>query len=358
MVFFHKKSKIFIKSLLILFIILAIYIGNIVFFPHKMPNDQYQIVIKKDQSIASIATELENNDIIKSRMAFLSVLRIFQKDTKVAAGLYVIKNPISIWGLINRITNNKPDEMSVTILSGWTFEQLKQYIDSLENIQHISLTMSESQIKEILKIDSPNLEGVFFPSTYFIAPYQTDLQIYQQAYQTMQNKIKTLYNTRESDTMYTSPYQLIIMASLIEKETGNPIDMIAVSTVFNNRLRVGMKLQTDPTVFYGLRWKNQIKRADFQIDTPYNTYLHAGLPPTPICLPSLNALIAAANPLQNNSFFYFVAIGNGKTKFSATYDEHLIAVNKYLKRNFGNDNNRKIKSSIVNSKKQSTIVSK
>lgn len=331
MVFLFKKSNIFLKLLLVGFLILAIYIGNVVFFPHTIPGGQYQIVVEKNHSISALALKLKQDNVIQNRRIFLGLLRLLGKDKKVTAGLYILKAPISTWGLVDRITNNSPDEISITLLDGWTFTQVRSYIDSLDNIQHLSLTMTESQLKSTLKINYPNLEGAFFPSTYFIAPNQSDLRIYQQAYQTMHNKLNILYANRESNTVYSSPYQLLIMASLIEKETNDLRDIYSVSAVFNNRLRVGMKLQDDPAVFYGLKDQIRVTRSDFQIDTPYNTYLHSGLPPTPICIPSFNALMAAAKPAAESGLLYFVAIGKGKTKFSTNYTQHKTAVTKYVK---------------------------
>jgi UPF0755 protein len=150
----------------------------------------------------------------------------------------------------------------------------------------------------------------------------------------MQGKLSKLYLSKSATAKYTSPYQLLIMASLIYKETARVEDMYLVSTVFNNRLHRGMKLQDDPSVFYGLRYRKdgKVTRSDFQIDTPYNTYLRLGLPPTPICTPSDMALKAASQPLDRPELTYFVAIGKGKTQFSATYDQHIVAVNKYLKK--------------------------
>jgi UPF0755 protein len=154
----------------------------------------------------------------------------------------------------------------------------------------------------------------------------------QNAYKLMQTKLSAVWQVKNTNALYTTPYQLLTMASLIQKETNNESDMLQISTVFNNRLRSNMRLQDDPAVFYGLGNKDVITRADFAIDTPYNTYLHNGLPPSPICIPSQAALNAAANPGDDYKLLYFIAIGNGKSKFSTSYQEHTEAVNKYLKK--------------------------
>jgi len=330
----QKKTNIFIKLILLIFVVGAIYIGNVVFFPASLPTENYRLIIDRQVNLKTFAADLEAKGIIKNARVFLFLLRIKREDRRVTAGLYILKQPLSIWKLIARITNGHPDQLSVTFIDGWVTSQVRAYVNSLKDIRHITNAMSDDELRDALKIEAPSLEGVFYPSTYFVAPNQTDLEIYQQAYHTLQEKLATLYANRSPQSYYTSPYQMLIMASLIHKETAKVGDMYLVSTVFNNRLRKGMKLQDDPSVFYGLRGlkEGKIMRSDFQINTPYNTYLRFGLPPTPICTPSDAALRAASQPLDRPDLTYFVAIGSGKTQFSSTYNQHMGAVNKYLKK--------------------------
>ncbi|HMT02679.1 MAG TPA: endolytic transglycosylase MltG [Burkholderiales bacterium] len=333
MIFNLKKTSLLSKAFLVGFIIIAFYVGYVIFFPHHLPKSRVQLIVNKDQNIPQLAAALEKNHLISSKNAFLLLLRLLQKDKKITAGLYNLNKAYSMWGLIRRITNGKPDKISFMIVEGWTFEQLKASVDKLDNIQHLSLNMSDKDLKNVLKIDAPNLEGLFFPSTYFIAPNQTDFEIYHNAYKLMQNKINSLFESRTINSYYKNPYQMLIMASLIQKETAIPSDMYLISTVFNNRLRLGMKLQDDPAVFYGAHHTNgKPAHKIFVTDTPYNTYIHYGLPPTPIAIPSENALKAASQPLDKPRILFFVAIGAGKTKFSNTYREHAGAVNKYVRR--------------------------
>ncbi len=332
-----KKASLISKILLLSFIVTTIYIGNVIFYPVAIPNHEYQLIISKDQSIANIAYTLEEQNIIKNHRALTLLLRLLRKDKKVTAGMYILKDSISAWSLVKRITNGKPDQISITIADGWNIVTLRNYINSLDNIKHLSINMSESELRSALNIHALSLEGLFYPSTYFIAPGQTDLEIYENAYKMMQNKVDDIYSHKNGYASINNSYQLLILASLIEKETGDKDDMFLVSTVFSNRLRVGMKLQDDPAVFYGLHNKMTITRKDFLIDTPYNTYTHFGLPPTPICIPSLNALIAASQPESKTNIYYFVAV-DGKTKFSETYKEHVSKVKKILKNNSKHDN--------------------
>ena len=330
MVNLHNKFKLFAKILLIGFVFFAAAIGYIVFYPQPIPNSSYQLVIDVNENVTQIANDLSNHDIIKNKLIFRGLLRLLGRDRKVTAGLYFLKNSMSTWEIVSRVTNGKPDQISVTFIDGWSLEEVRNYVNSLSNIQHTTSGFSDEQLKAALKIELPSLEGVFYPSTYFIAPNQTDLEIYQQSYRLMQKKLTELFTQRSTFSIYSNPYQMLTMASLIQKETSNKEDMILVATVFNNRLKKGMKLQDDPSVFYGLKHQKTIGHKNFQTDTPYNTYTRFGLPPTPICIPSYDALFAASKPEDNPDLLFFLAIGGGKTKFSKTYNEHKSAISKYL----------------------------
>lgn len=329
---YSPRLKLLRKTFLVLVVLFAAYIGNVVFFPRAIPNKRLQIIINKDQNMHHLAAQLEAENVIANRHIFLLILRAMGYDRRVMAGLYVLHGNVSMWDVVSRITSGKPDQISVTIIEGLRFSQVKEYIDGLQNIKHITNGMSDGQLKSLLKIKAPNLEGVFYPSTYFIAPGQSDLEIYNHAYNLMQNKLNLLFAQRAKNTHYATPYQMLILASLIQKETANNNDMLQVATVFNNRLGLGMRLQDDPAVFYGLHNVDKIERKDFLIDTKYNTYLHAGLTPTPICIPSESAIIAASHPLDNPKLLYFIAVGKGETKFAPSYDKHKALIKKYLKK--------------------------
>ncbi len=261
-----------------------------------------------------------------------------------------------MWSLISRLTSGKPDQISIMILDGQTVDQVRAYIEKIPEINHITTKMTDQDLVAALKLDATSMEGFLYPSTYYIAPGQTDLELYQHSVSLMKARLLDIYNTKNQYTTYKNPYQMLIMASLIHKETANLNDLYLVSTVFNNRIRDKFKLQDDPSVFYGLRkYGKPVLQKRFQFDTPYNTYLHTGLPPTPICIPSINALKAAANPYNNPRLYYFVAIGSGKTKFSTSYNEHLNSVYKYLKNtknntttNANNNVNRNVKKTTKN----------
>lgn len=328
-----KSTHKVVKFLLLVSLLFATFWGYFLFFPRSIPNGSYSLIVARGDSLTRVARKLDEANIVPNQRLFVIVARLMNKDKKITAGMYIINKPMSIFDLIQRLSNGKPDEISITILEGWNFKQFRNYLANESQIVHLTESMTEEQIIGALKIDYSRMDGLLYPSTYFVAPYQSDLEVMQLAYKTMQDRLLKVWQARnESYTVYKTPYELLTMASLIQKETSESQDMIMVSTVFNNRIRTNMRLQDDPAVFYGLGNKATITRADFAIDTPYNTYLHNGLPPTPICIPSQNALYAAANPTSDSKIMYFVAIGNGKTKFSETYQEHSKAVNKYLKK--------------------------
>lgn len=327
-----KTSHWLIKTGLVLFLVLVVFWGYVVFMPHQIPNQRYSLVIGRHQPLHKVANQLESAGIISHPRLLVLLTRLQGKDKRIIAGMYILNHPMSLWDIVNRITSGHPDEISVTILEGWNFKQIRENLDSESQLTHLTTSMSESQILSALKINSPRMEGLLYPSTYFVAPGQSDLEVMHNAYYLMQTKLTAAWQNKNTNTVYQTPYQLLTMASLIQKETSDESDMVLISTVFNNRLRSNMRLQDDPAVFYGLNNKEIIVRADFAIDTPYNTYLHNGLPPTPICTPSQAAIEAAARPTADKTLLYFIAIGNGKSKFSATYQEHNQAIGKYLKK--------------------------
>ena len=327
-----KPTHNLIKTGWIIFILLVISCGYIIFVPNKIPNGRYALVIDRHESLHKISRDLESAGVISHPRLLVILSRLMGRDKKIVAGMYILNHPMSLWDLVTRLSNGHPDEISVTILDGWNFKQIRSSLDNESEMVHLTTSMTEDQIIAALKIPNSRMEGLLYPSTYFMAPGQSDLEVMQNAYKLMQTKLTSAWQTKNANTMYSTPYQLLIMASLIQKETADKADMVQISTVFNNRIRKNMRLQDDPAVFYGLGNKDVIVRADFSIDTPYNTYMHNGLPPTPIGTPSQSAINAAANPTSDYSLLYFIAIGNGKSKFSATYQEHNQAINTYLKK--------------------------
>uniref|UniRef100_UPI00359FE342 endolytic transglycosylase MltG n=1 Tax=Neisseria dentiae TaxID=194197 RepID=UPI00359FE342 len=254
---------------------------------------------------------------------------------RLHTGSYRLPKQISAWQILQRLRGGRPDSVTVRIVEGMRFAQMRRIINETDDIEHSTRGWSNEKLLQEIAPDAPssNPEGLFFPDSYEIDAGSSDIQIYKTAYQTMQRNLQAAWDERQSGLPYQNPYEMLIMASIIEKETAHENDRRHVSAVFTNRLAIGMRLQTDPSVIYGMgdAYKGRIRKADLQRDTPYNTYTRAGLTPTPIALPGKAALEAAAHP-SAEKYLYFVSRmdGTGLSQFSHTLDEHNAAVRKYI----------------------------
>jgi len=223
----------------------------------------------------------------------------------------------------------------VTIIEGWTFRQMRQALAASPALRHDSAGLSDAELMERIAADPPGYkaaspEGLFFPDTYLFAKGASDMQILRQAHVQLLAKLKTAWEARDTSLPYKTPYQALIMASIVEKETGQKSERAMIAGVFVNRLKTGMLLQTDPTVIYGMgdKYTGKIRKKDLETDTPYNTYVRPGLPPTPISLPGMQSLTAALGPAKTEAL-YFVSRNDGTSKFSDNLGDHNKAVNQY-----------------------------
>lgn len=326
----------FSKRLLFICLFILLLVGGswlawVILVPVSLPHTPYNLTINSRSNMYSIAKELEERHIIRNRRVMMLLARIYNIDRKVQAGLYTLDKPLSMTELLNRLAEGKPNQESITVVEGMRFSQFRKILNSTDHLKHDSRRMSDKEILDYLDIPEHHTEGLFFPSTYYFIPGSSDLKVLKQAYQIMQQELKQAWNNRQVNLPYNTPYELLIMASIIEKETSREEDRAHASAVFVNRLRINMRLQTDPTVIYGMgeRYHGKIRKADLRQDTPYNTYTRTGLPPTPISLPGKASLEAAAHPSEINAL-YFVARGDGSTHFSDTLDQHNAAVRKYI----------------------------
>ena len=251
--------------------------------------------------------------------------------TRLKAGTYDLEPGTSPFRLLQELVHGEFAQAVLVVIEGWTFHQMRAAVDADPWLRHDTAGLSDQELMEKVAGDARPPEGLFYPDTYLFAKNATsDLQIYRQAYSLMAKRLAAAWAARDPSVPYADPYQALIMASIVEKETGSKADRPQISGVFVNRLKAGMLLQTDPTVIYGMgdRYKGNISRRDLQTDTAYNTYLRPGLPPTPISLPGAASLYAALHPAKTNAL-YFVSRGDGSSQFSATLNEHNNAVNKY-----------------------------
>jgi len=249
---------------------------------------------------------------------------------QIKAGNYEITQGTTPRSLLRKLVRGDEALRAVTLVEGWTFKQVRSALLKEEQLTHDTRGIEPDLIMKSL--DRPGLhpEGRFFPDTYTYAKGSSDFAVLKRALRAMDKKLAAAWAQRAPDTPLTSPEQALILASIVEKETGRASDRPLIAAVFSNRLKIGMMLQTDPTVIYGLgdQFDGNLRRRDLQTDTPWNTYTRAGLPPTPIAMPGKSALLAAVQPAPSKAL-YFVARGDGSSEFSADLAAHNRAVNKY-----------------------------
>ncbi|EMS2476100.1 endolytic transglycosylase MltG, partial [Neisseria gonorrhoeae] len=249
----------------------------------------YRIKIAKNQGISSVGRKLAEDRIVFSRHVLTAAAYVLGVHNRLHTGTYRLPSEVSAWDILQKMRGGRPDSVTVQIIEGSRFSHMRKVIDATPDIGHDTKGWSNEKLMAEVAPDafSGNPEGQFFPDSYEIDAGGSDLQIYQTAYKAMQRRLNEAWAGRQDGLPYKNPYEMLIMASLIEKETGHEADRDHVASVFVNRLKIGMRLQTDPSVIYGMgaAYKGKIRKADLRRDTPYNTYTRGGLPPTPIALP-------------------------------------------------------------------------
>jgi UPF0755 protein len=286
--------------------------------------------IAQGSGVAGAAQQMASAGVPINGFLFGVLARVTGKASQIKAGSYELKPDTTPRRLITQLVRGEFAQESLTIIEGWTFRQMRQAVDAAPNLKHETAKLSDKELLAKVAPDFKAPEGLFFPDTYLFAKNSSDLQIYKQAHEMMIKHLKAAWEKRDPNLPYTDPYQALIMASLVEKETGQKGERSMIAGVFVNRLKTGMLLQTDPTVIYGMgeKYDGKIHKKDLETDTPYNTYTRAGLPPTPIALPGVASLAAALTPAKTEAL-YFVSRGDGTSHFSANLNEHNKAVNQY-----------------------------
>ena len=256
--------------------------------------------------------------------------RLSGQDRAIKAGSYEITPEMSPRMVLNMLARGEESLRYVTLVEGWNFKQVKQALAKAETLKASTQGMSDAQIMAQLGRPNVHPEGRFYPDTYSYSKGTSDLAVMNRALKAMDRQLAKAWSQKPANLPLVSPDEVLTLASIVEKETGRASDRPFISSVFHNRLKIGMRLQTDPTVIYGLgdAFDGNLRRVDLRTDTPYNTYTRAGLPPTPIAMPGKAALKAAMEPAPSN-FLYFVAKGDGSSHFSQSLNEHNQAVNKY-----------------------------
>jgi UPF0755 protein len=321
--------KIFLPILLVL-VIAALGLGWWANQPLQLRNSPLDFRVTAGSSLRSAITQMREAGIDVEPTLLAMLARLNRADTAIKAGSYAVKTGVTPMKLLNKLLKGKVTQGELTLVEGWTFRQWRARMDSHPDLIHDTQGLSEGQIIAQLGLNLRSLEGRLFPDTYLFDKQSSDLELLARANRAMLRKLDAEWAQRGTGLPYKTSDQALVMASIIEKETGREADRQLVAAVFVNRLRKGMLLQTDPTVIYGLgdSFDGNLRKRDLLTDTPYNTYTRPGLPPTPIAMPGQASLRAALNPAQSDAL-YFVARGDGSSQFSQTLDEHNNAVNRY-----------------------------
>ncbi|AWB33238.1 endolytic transglycosylase MltG [Orrella marina] len=302
--------------------------------PLDLPKPEVDIRVYSGSGPGVIADEMIRQGINMPRESFILLARLTEKDRLIKAGGYQIQTGDSLWQVLDKMARGEVTQRQVALIEGWTVPQIAQ---ALANHPDIETTIDpvtlhdQKALAKRLGLDTEHVEGLLFPDTYVFPVGSTDEEILRQALKAQQDALQKAWENRAPDLPLKSPYEALILASIVEKETGFHGERARIAGVFINRLNVGMPLQTDPTVIYGMgdRYEGRIRRADLQRDTPWNTYTRPGLPPTPIAAVSRASLEAALHP-ESHDFYYFVARGDGTSEFAKDLRQHNRNVAKYI----------------------------
>jgi UPF0755 protein len=298
--------------------------------PIPLERTPFVFALKQGSSLKSAAHQIQQVGGLNNEWLFVFLARGLGKATQIKPGNYQLEHEITPLQLLNMISKGQVEQSSITFIEGSTFKELRAAVNSDATLRHDSAHLSDEEILKHIGASERKAEGLFFPDTYNYASGSSDLVVLKRAYQLMQRNLQENWKKRDANLPLDSPYQALILASIVEKETGQPGDRPMIASVFINRLRKNMRLQTDPTVIYGMgdKFDGNLRKRDLQRDTPYNTYTRSGLTPTPICLPSLAALQTTLHPAASRAL-YFVSRGDGSSQFSSSLVEHNNAVNRF-----------------------------
>lgn len=310
--------------------------GTLYYYAHsELPMQQSPVTfeLRAGSGLKGVATRLAAAGVLEHPELFVLIGRLRGDAGNLKAGNYEFARPLTPLDLLQQITRGDVTQVTITFVEGWTFRQVRKALQEHPKVKNETAGLSETELLAKLGIEQPSAEGWFFPDTYHFGEGSSDLMILRRAHRLMLRHLDREWGRRAPDLPLKSPLEALILASIVEKETGRPEERGLVAAVFINRLRIGMRLQTDPTVIYGMgeAFDGNIRKRDLTTDTPYNTYTRSGLPPTPIAMPGLDSLRATLNPASSDAM-YFVSRGDGTSVFSRTLAEHERAVTRYQRR--------------------------
>lgn len=328
--------KIAVKILLLLFAAALVGIAGVGWTwyrtPLTLPSTPYDFEVRSGATLSAVARALHESGVLPHPLALVALARYRGVDRTIKAGSYEIETGITLPQLLAKLTQGDVTQTALTIVEGATFADMRRTLRETADVANTVLDLPDADLLAKLGIDEKSAEGLFFPDTYFFAKGAPDIAVLKRARRAMVERLAAAWSTRAPDLPLATPYEALILASIVEKETGRPSDRPLVASVFVNRLRAGMRLQSDPTVIYGMgkRFDGNLRKRDLEADTAYNTYIRDGLPPTPIALPGQASLDAVTNP-PSTPYLYFVSRGDGTSEFSANLADHNRAVAKFQK---------------------------
>ena len=323
-----------IKSSLLIGVLAAIAFSAWLYHYAKTPlnltPEAQEIIIQPKSGLKSIANQLVEQNVLSNALPFVLLGRLLGKEPSLQSGSYTLNKNINPYQLLLSLNHGKTTQGSITLIEGKTFKMMREKLAKNDAVKRTINDLSDAEVMRLVGDGEPHAEGLFFPDTYYFDRNTADIVILKRSYDGMKTKLAAAWANRASGLPYIDSYQALIMASIIEKETGKASERPMIAGVFLNRLRIGMRLQTDPAVIYGMgdNYDGNIRKKDLERDTPYNTYTRDGLPPTPIAMPGLASIEAALHP-EVTKALYFVGKGDGTHAFSNSLVEHNANVVKY-----------------------------
>ena len=335
-------KRVFMLLLLLVFASIGVIVAWLYYFAHHnlplpavsakagLTNSAFDFTVKPGASLKALSKQLTEQNLLPEPQSFWLLGRLTNQATGIQAGSYRLDTAVTPLELLQKLNDGDVIPVSVTFIEGSTFADMRARLEKTDGVKVMLKGLSNTDVLKRIGATESYPEGLFFPDTYRFATGSTDVELLKTSYLAMKKKLDEAWAMRDKDLPYKTPYDALKMASIIEKETGKAEERPLIGAVFINRLRIPMRLQTDPTVIYGLgeSYDGNIRKRDLTTDTPYNTYTRDGLPPTPIAMPGWGSLMAAVKPAASQKL-YFVGKGDGTHYFSASLDEHNRAVAKY-----------------------------
>ena len=327
-------SRLFLFVVLPIVLAAAAAVGSAYYWAHgavTLPAPTVDVLVPPGATASTISRLLSQSGVEINPRFFSWLARFGHFDTKLKAGGYQVVQGDTPWTILRRMAMGDMTQRQLTVVEGWNLRQIRAALAQHPDIRHTLDQVTDAQLAARLGVNSSYVEGLFFPDTYIFPIGTTDFEILQRAYRAQQQILDKAWEQRAADLPVSSPYEALVLASLIEKETGSSSDRARIAGVFANRLRAGMPLQTDPSVIYGMgeAYDGKIRKRDLQADTPWNTYTRVGLPPTPIASVGRASLAAALQP-EKHGYYYFVSRGDGTSVFATTFAEHNKNVSTYI----------------------------